>query len=121
MMEKPKAYTGGQAYRNSKLANVMFTYDLARKLQEEGSNITVNCMCPGVVPDCIYRFRNITIMTVAVMIVIIIIISIIIDTNYLNVFLLRIHTGNKYIQRQQLVRALLGVHHKECGQDRHGQ
>jgi retinol dehydrogenase 14 len=35
------------AYRQSKLANVLFTYELARKLR--GSDVTANCLHPGVI------------------------------------------------------------------------
>lgn len=35
-------------YRNSKLANMWFTYALARRL--EGKGVTVNALCPGFVP-----------------------------------------------------------------------
>jgi NAD(P)-dependent dehydrogenase (short-subunit alcohol dehydrogenase family) len=41
-------FDGMVAYVNSKLANVWFTYELARKL--EGSKVTVNCICPGFCP-----------------------------------------------------------------------
>src|SRR6185436_11377628 len=34
-------------YGQSKLANIMFTYELARRLQ--GSGVTVNCLHPGAV------------------------------------------------------------------------
>jgi retinol dehydrogenase-12 len=40
-------------YSNSKLANVMFTYALARRL--EGSGVTANCLHPGVVGTQIIR------------------------------------------------------------------
>jgi NAD(P)-dependent dehydrogenase (short-subunit alcohol dehydrogenase family) len=40
-------YSGWKAYGQSKLANVLFTYELARRLQ--GSGVTANCMHPGVV------------------------------------------------------------------------
>jgi NAD(P)-dependent dehydrogenase (short-subunit alcohol dehydrogenase family) len=40
-------YSGWKAYSQSKLANVLFTYALARRL--EGSGVTVNALHPGVV------------------------------------------------------------------------
>ena len=40
-------YAGQQAYNQSKLANVLFTYELARRL--EGSGVTANVLHPGVV------------------------------------------------------------------------
>jgi retinol dehydrogenase 14 len=41
------AYSGQRAYAASKLANVMFTYELARRL--EGSGVTATVLHPGVV------------------------------------------------------------------------
>lgn len=38
-------YSGSRAYNQSKLANVMFTYELARRL--EGTGVTANAMHPG--------------------------------------------------------------------------
>ncbi|ESO99701.1 hypothetical protein LOTGIDRAFT_141698 [Lottia gigantea] len=43
------SYNAAQAYKNSKLANVLFTYELAR--QVEGSGVTVNALCPGFIPS----------------------------------------------------------------------
>jgi NAD(P)-dependent dehydrogenase (short-subunit alcohol dehydrogenase family) len=40
-----RAYSGVQAYCQSKLALVMFTFDLAEEL--EGSGVTANCLHPG--------------------------------------------------------------------------
>lgn len=40
-----RGYSGLQAYSESKLANVLFTYELARRL--EGSGVTANCLHPG--------------------------------------------------------------------------
>lgn len=40
-------YSGWQAYGQSKLANVLFTYELARRL--EGTGVTVNALHPGFV------------------------------------------------------------------------
>jgi retinol dehydrogenase-14 len=42
-----RRYRGQAAYNQSKLANVLFTYELACHL--EGSGVTVNCVAPGVV------------------------------------------------------------------------
>jgi NAD(P)-dependent dehydrogenase (short-subunit alcohol dehydrogenase family) len=40
-------YRGFKAYGQSKLANVLFTYELARRL--EGTGVTANCLHPGVI------------------------------------------------------------------------
>jgi NAD(P)-dependent dehydrogenase (short-subunit alcohol dehydrogenase family) len=40
-------YGGFKAYGQSKLANVLFTYELARRL--EGTKVTANCLHPGVI------------------------------------------------------------------------
>ncbi len=40
-------YAPMRAYGNSKLANILFTYELARRL--EGKPVTANCLHPGVV------------------------------------------------------------------------
>ena len=40
-------YTASQVYRKTKLANILFTYELARRL--EGTNVTANCLHPGVI------------------------------------------------------------------------
>lgn len=42
-----KKYTSFRAYSQSKLANVLFTYELARRLR--GTGVTVNALHPGVV------------------------------------------------------------------------
>lgn len=48
-----KSYGGLRAYAQSKLANVLFTYELARRL--EGSGVTANALHPGVVATEIAR------------------------------------------------------------------
>lgn len=40
-------------YRQSKLANILFTYELARRL--EGTGVTVNCLHPGIIGTNIAR------------------------------------------------------------------
>lgn len=42
-----KSYSGFGAYSNSKLANVLFTYELARRLEDTG--VTANALHPGLV------------------------------------------------------------------------
>jgi NAD(P)-dependent dehydrogenase (short-subunit alcohol dehydrogenase family) len=42
-----KTYDGWKAYAQSKLANVLFTYELARRL--DGTGVTTNCLHPGLV------------------------------------------------------------------------
>src|SRR5512132_3239195 len=46
-LQAEQRFSGIGAYNNSKLAIVLFTYELARRL--EGSGVTVNCVHPGVV------------------------------------------------------------------------
>ena len=46
-LQGEKSYNGMRAYGQSKLANVLFTYELARRLA--GSGVTVNCLHPGFV------------------------------------------------------------------------
>jgi NAD(P)-dependent dehydrogenase (short-subunit alcohol dehydrogenase family) len=46
-LQGAEQYDGQKAYNQSKLANVLFTYELARRL--EGSGVTANVLHPGVV------------------------------------------------------------------------
>jgi NAD(P)-dependent dehydrogenase (short-subunit alcohol dehydrogenase family) len=48
-----KKYHRVAAYGQSKLANIMFTYELARRL--DGTGVTVNALNPGVVNTLIYE------------------------------------------------------------------
>jgi len=50
---KPKHFDGWEAYCQSKLCNVLFTYELAEKLQRQG--VTVNCLHPGVIDTKLLR------------------------------------------------------------------
>jgi retinol dehydrogenase-14 len=46
-LQGERSYSGARAYNQSKLANVMFTYELARRLQYGG--VTANALHPGLV------------------------------------------------------------------------
>jgi retinol dehydrogenase-14 len=46
-LQGERSYAGGRAYNQSKLANVMFSYELARRLQ--ATSLTANALHPGVV------------------------------------------------------------------------
>jgi NAD(P)-dependent dehydrogenase (short-subunit alcohol dehydrogenase family) len=46
-LQGERSYSGARAYNQSKLANVLFTYELARRL--EGTSVTANALHPGVV------------------------------------------------------------------------
>jgi NAD(P)-dependent dehydrogenase (short-subunit alcohol dehydrogenase family) len=46
-LQMEKSYSGRRAYQRSKLANLLFTRELARRL--EGTGLTANCVHPGFV------------------------------------------------------------------------
>ena len=46
-LQAERSYSGARAYNQSKLANVLFTYELARRLQH--TSVTANALHPGVV------------------------------------------------------------------------
>lgn len=52
-----KKYDAGDAYNQSKLANIMFTRELARKLT--GTGVTVNAVNPGLVDTDIIRHMGV--------------------------------------------------------------
>jgi NAD(P)-dependent dehydrogenase (short-subunit alcohol dehydrogenase family) len=53
VMFERRRYTSTRAYNQSKLANVMFTTELAARL--EGSGVSVNCVTPGLVATDLMR------------------------------------------------------------------
>jgi NAD(P)-dependent dehydrogenase (short-subunit alcohol dehydrogenase family) len=46
-LQTQRSYSGARAYNQSKLANLLFTYELARRLH--GTSVTANALHPGVV------------------------------------------------------------------------
>ncbi|MDQ3505584.1 MAG: SDR family oxidoreductase [Actinomycetota bacterium] len=46
-LQGERSYSGSRAYNQSKLANVLFTYDLVRRLR--GTSVTTNALHPGAV------------------------------------------------------------------------
>uniref|UniRef100_UPI00358F0DE3 retinol dehydrogenase 12-like isoform X2 n=1 Tax=Myxine glutinosa TaxID=7769 RepID=UPI00358F0DE3 len=52
-LQSEKSYNGKSAYCQSKLANVLFTRELARRIH--GSDVTANCLHPGVVQTEVIR------------------------------------------------------------------
>ena len=55
-LPKPGSNRGYRAYGRSKLCNILFTYELARRL--EGSGVTVNALHPGLVRTNIARVNG---------------------------------------------------------------
>ena len=55
-LKAEKYYNSQVFYKNSKLANVWFAYELQRRLSESG--VTSNAVCPGFVPESIAERRN---------------------------------------------------------------
>ncbi len=52
-LQGERGYSGVKAYCHSKLANVLFTRELAGRLA--GTNVTANCLHPGAVATSIFR------------------------------------------------------------------
>ncbi|GAM29280.1 hypothetical protein SAMD00019534_124560 [Acytostelium subglobosum LB1] len=51
----PKNYWANSVYAQSKLCNLLFTYELQRRLDERGSKIVVNALHPGVVHTNLFQ------------------------------------------------------------------
>ena len=63
--KNPKSYSNSKAYNHSKLANVLFTRELHRKLQESGNtNVTAFSVHPGTVASDIARDLNVVVRTI---------------------------------------------------------
>ncbi len=56
-LQNIKKYEAWTAYSQSKLALILFTYELARKLN--GTNITANCLHPGVIDTNIGSIKHV--------------------------------------------------------------
>jgi NAD(P)-dependent dehydrogenase (short-subunit alcohol dehydrogenase family) len=52
-VEAKSRYSAWRSYQQSKLANILFTYELARRL--EGTSVTANALHPGFVKTSIFR------------------------------------------------------------------
>ncbi|HLV98803.1 MAG TPA: SDR family oxidoreductase [Ktedonobacterales bacterium] len=52
-LQSEQRYNAWEVYGQSKLANILFTYELARRL--EGTGVTANCLHPGVVATNLAR------------------------------------------------------------------
>ena len=52
-LQGEREYGGWRAYCQSKLANILFTYELARRVEDSG--VTVNCLHPGVIATGLFR------------------------------------------------------------------
>jgi NAD(P)-dependent dehydrogenase (short-subunit alcohol dehydrogenase family) len=52
-LQGERAFGGYNAYALSKLANILFTYELARRI--EGTGVTANCLHPGVIDTKLLR------------------------------------------------------------------
>ncbi len=48
-LSAPGAYQPWLAYSNTKLANILFTRELSKRLQQTGSNILSLCCHPGMI------------------------------------------------------------------------
>ena len=55
-LKAEKYYNAQVFYKNAKLANIMFAYELQRRL--DGSGVTSNAVCPGFVPESIAERRK---------------------------------------------------------------
>ncbi|GFH09494.1 uncharacterized protein HaLaN_04650 [Haematococcus lacustris] len=55
LLNNAGAYSPWEAYGQSKLANILFTYELARRLKDY-PQVTVNCLHPGVVRTELGRY-----------------------------------------------------------------
>ncbi len=63
-LQGEKKYSAFRAYAQSKLANVLFTYELARRL--EGTGVTSNCLHPGLVRTGLYDNWGLTSLAIRV-------------------------------------------------------
>ena len=52
-LQGEKGYDAHHAYRLSKFCNILFTYELAERL--EGTGVTVNCLHPGVINTKLFK------------------------------------------------------------------
>ncbi|XP_076887503.1 short-chain dehydrogenase TIC 32, chloroplastic-like [Bidens hawaiensis] len=53
-----QSYNSSNAYGQAKLASILHAKELARRLKEEGADITVNVLHPGVIPTSLSRHSS---------------------------------------------------------------
>jgi protochlorophyllide reductase len=53
-MVSGESFDADKAYKDSKLCNVLFAEEMARRLSEEGSQVTVNSFAPGASACCAF-------------------------------------------------------------------
>jgi len=58
-LQNAKRYSGFFVYCESKLANILFTYELARRLA--GTGVTANCLHPGAIATELFRHQNVVV------------------------------------------------------------
>ncbi|KAG9444193.1 hypothetical protein H6P81_015533 [Aristolochia fimbriata] len=57
-LNDPSNYQRYDAYVRTKLANLLHAYELTKRFKEEGCNVTINSLHPGVIPTNISRNNN---------------------------------------------------------------
>ncbi|KAI3984430.1 hypothetical protein MKX01_011384 [Papaver californicum] len=62
-LNENEEYSDKKAYGQSKLANLLHANELSRRLQEEGANITVNSVQPGLIMTNLFQYSGLMIRT----------------------------------------------------------
>ncbi|XP_021765077.1 short-chain dehydrogenase TIC 32, chloroplastic-like isoform X2 [Chenopodium quinoa] len=57
-LNDPSGYSSWRAYGQSKLANILHANELAKRLKDEGANITANSLHPGAISTNLFRHNR---------------------------------------------------------------